>query len=162
SAKGLGTTVTESFWPAIKDLLSGEGGGGGDPMGTVLGLLKKVWDAVTGAATEVGVSIANALIGFIMLGDYELGSKLGYVAGLVLFEVGLAIRTAGVSAELEFFESGIGWVLKMLVKVNEAIGEVFGAILKMIPGLEGAIARLVETLGDLPILKNLAGDFRKM
>jgi hypothetical protein len=162
TAKGIGTTIEQEFWPTIKGLLSGEGGGGGSPMDTVLGLFKKVWDAVTGAATEVGVSIASALIGFIMLGDYELGSKLGYVGGLVLFEVILAILTAGVSAELKFFESGIGWVLKMLVKVNEAIGEVFGAIMKMIPGLEGAIARLIETLGELPILKNLGKEFSRM
>jgi hypothetical protein len=159
SLSDIGSYVRDNFWGAVESAFGSEGGEG-SPLDRVMSLLGRAWDAVTGAAGSVGAAIAAGLISYLFLGDFELGDKLGYVAGLVIFEVALAILTAGVSAELKFFETTFGQVLRLLVRANEALGAVFGQILKIIPGLESALTRLFTMLGDAPIIRQLVARFR--
>jgi hypothetical protein len=157
--KGLATSVKGQAWPAIKSVFSGEGGGG---MGKVLALLKSAFGAVTGAAASIGATIADALIKFIMLPDYELGKKLGWVAGTVIFEVALAVLTGGASAALKAASGPLARILKMIVKMHEYMGKVFEEILHFLPGVQRTLERAMSAIAEMPALKPILASLKSL
>lgn len=142
-------TIKANAWPAIKSVFSGEGGG----MGKVLSLLKGAWGAITGAAAGVGGAVADALMSFLMLPDYELGKKLGWVTGTVIFEVALAVLTGGASAALKAAQGPIARIVKLIVKMHEYMGKVFEEILHFLPGIQRAMEKAFSAIAESPALK---------
>ncbi len=143
------------FWPAVRSAVKSPGGG-------IMEWLQKAWTALSGAAEGVGGAVAGALIGFIMLSDFDLGEKLGWVAGTVLFEVVLAYLSGGASVLLESASVPLrmlGKVLRVVVKAHEIMNQVFGLIFKALePALSG-IRALVKDL--LPSIEAKLGSILK-
>ncbi|WP_437275944.1 DUF4157 domain-containing protein [Sorangium sp. So ce375] len=149
--KGAAAGVKGAFWPAIKSVFSG----GGSGFQKVLRVLEAAWGAISGAAASVGSAIAGALMGFIMKPDFELGSKLGWVAGTVMFEVALAVLTGGASAALSAARGPIARILQLIVKIHTAMGKVFEAILHMLGPVQKALGRALKAFSEIPAVKTV-------
>lgn len=115
--------------------------------GTINGLadlLAGAWTAILEGASGLGGSIANALLGFIMLPDYQLGRKLGYVAGLVLLEVIIAYFSGGVSAQLKAAEPFI----KAAIRFLDLGGEILGLLGRAVRPIKGPLLRGLSAAGE--------------
>lgn len=157
-ARSVADTADEAiagFWPAVTKALNTPGGG-------ILQWLNKAWGALSAGSEGIGGSVAGALIGFIMLGDFELGEKLGWVAGTVLFEVVLAFLTGGATVLLKSASVPLrmlGKVLRVVVKAHEIMNQVFGLIFKALePALNG-IKKILQSI--LPSLESKVGAILK-
>lgn len=152
------TAGTESEWESgveragSRDSATSEG---------LFNLLSTVWNTVIGMASDLGSYLAEKLLEFLDLSDYQLGEKLGWLAGTVLFEVLLNALTAaayaGVSASrhvlraiVRFLDLGgeiLGGLVKLLGKVRQPLMKGLGAIggfIERIPGL-GTVFRKVAS-----------------
>jgi hypothetical protein len=153
-AKSVADTADEAiagFWPAVTQALNTPGGG-------ILQWLNKAWGALSAGSEGIGGSVAGALIGFIMLGDFELGEKLGWVAGTVLFEVVLAFLTGGATVLLKSASVPLrmlGKVLRVLEKAHKIMNEVFGLIFKALERPLKGIKKLLQNI--LPSLESKVG-----
>jgi hypothetical protein len=163
--------VVTNIWGTLRGFFSTPGGG-------FLSTLSSIWDAITSGAESVGGSVAGALIGFIMLDDYPLGSKLGWVAGTVLFDAVLGFLTGGVAVLLQSASVPLqilGRLLRVVVRAQEIMNQVFGAILHAVgpifrglgrmlqrfpamAALERRIMSILESLGALTERATVAGE----
>ncbi|WP_437942619.1 eCIS core domain-containing protein [Sorangium sp. So ce341] len=141
--------IKNNAWPAIKSVFTGEGGG----LKKAFAVLQGAWDAVMGGAESVGGAVAGALMKFLMLSDYELGKKLGWVAGMVLFEVALAVLTGGASAALAAAKGPLLRIVKMVVKMHEYMGKVFQEILHMLGPVQRALEKGLHAIAESPAVK---------
>jgi hypothetical protein len=161
---GAWSAVSGRIGGAIRGWLS-ESSGGSTAM-KIVKLVASIGGAIANGAQQVGSAIANALFGFLNLEDFELGNKAGYVGGLVLFEVVLAVLTAGASAVLKGATTVVGKILKVIVKIHEAFNAVMGRVLEMIPGVKRGIAALTKFVSESkafkPIIEALERMFREI
>lgn len=101
------------------------------------GLLADVWESLVAGARGLGRSAADALLRFLRLPDYDLGNKIGYVAGMVLLEVLLAVVTGGAWLEA----SAVGRFLRPMVRLLDAGGEILGAVARGFRSIRGPFMR---------------------
>jgi hypothetical protein len=127
-----------SFWAALRSVFSGGGGG----VATLFKIVGGIWNGLMGAAESAGVVIADKFVQFIRLPDFALGDKVGFAAGFVVSQVVLAILSGGASEALEAVSGPLGTVLRAIVRVNEAVGELFEPILHLF----GPVARAIQKL----------------
>lgn len=116
----------------------------GASVGGLAGLLGGIWDAIIAGATGLGNSAAEALLGFIMLPDYQLGNKIGYVCGLILLEVIVAYFSGGVSVELKAAEPFI----KAAIRFLDLGGEILGLLGRAVGRLRGPLLRGLSAAGE--------------
>ncbi|MBP9182119.1 MAG: DUF4157 domain-containing protein [Fuscovulum sp.] len=81
--------------PGLEQAMRGEVSARGGSIRGLARLLGDAWDALMGAAGRLGGMAAGWLMEFLALPDYQLGNKLGYLAGMVLLEVLISYFTAG-------------------------------------------------------------------
>lgn len=139
SAGELDAASTEGEASAESEV-SSEGGS----VGGLSNLLGGIWTAIIDGAHGLGASAANALIEFIMLPDYQLGNKLGYVAGLILLEVLIAYFSGGVSLELKAAEPFI----KAAIRFLDLGGEILGLLGRAVRPLKGPLLRGLSAAGE--------------
>jgi len=101
------------------------------------GLLADVWESLVAGARGLGRSAADALLRLLRLPDYELGNKIGYVAGMILLEVLLAVVTGGAWLEA----SAVGRFLRPIVRLLDAGGEILGAVARGFRSIRGPFMR---------------------
>jgi len=106
-------------------------------------ILGEAWDSAVAGATNIGASIAEALMRFILLPDYELGSKIGWVAGFVIFQLILMYLTAGVSAAGEAASP----ILRAVVSFLDLGGEILGMMGRALGRLAAPVGRLLAGAG---------------
>ncbi|WP_336364718.1 eCIS core domain-containing protein [Halalkalicoccus salilacus] len=109
----------------------------------LFGLLSSVWNQVLGKAKEIGASLAEALLGYLSLPDFELGDKLGSLAGMVLFEVLLNALTAFAYSAVSATRS----VLRVIVRLLDVGGEIFGGLMKLFGKIRGPVTSALGGLG---------------
>lgn len=109
----------------------------------LFGLLSSVWNQVLGKAKEIGASLAEALLGYLSLPDFELGDKLGSLAGIVLFEVLLNALTAFAYSAVSATRS----VLRVIVRLLDVGGEIFGGLMKLLGKIRGPVTSALGGLG---------------
>jgi len=108
-------------------------------------MLQSVWNSVLQKSQQIGGSIAQALLDFIRLPDFELGNKLGWVGGTVLFEVVLYALTAGAWAGVTASRP----ILRGILRFIDLGGELVGAVAKGIAKLKGPVMSALGKIGDL-------------
>ncbi|HEY0946002.1 MAG TPA: DUF4157 domain-containing protein, partial [Opitutaceae bacterium] len=109
----------------------------GSSVDGLAGLLSGVWDQLIAGAQGIGRSAADALLRFLQLSDYEIGNKLGYVAGMVLLEVLLTVLSGGAWLEA----SAAAKFLRPLVRILDLGGEIMGAIARGFRAVRGPLMR---------------------
>ncbi|MEO3807259.1 DUF4157 domain-containing protein [Nonomuraea sp. B1E8] len=91
-------------------------------------LLGEAWTAMVAGAQSLGAKAASALLGFILLPDYELGKKIGFVTGFVLLQALVMYLTAGGYTTAKAAETPLRMLLRYLLRFLDLGGELFGVL----------------------------------
>ena len=145
-------TVKSGFWDAAQEYFDGKSMSFDD----MVTKLSEAWESAKGKISEGSSWLANQLLGFFKgenaEGEGELGDKIGWLTGTIVFQVLLDIITAGTWA-------GAGPVLKGIAKfINwpmEALGEAF----KLLKTLGKYLLDGLKSLGSV-IKDAAAGAFK--
>lgn len=106
-------------------------------------MLSSVWGQVIAKSQSIGASIATALLDFFRLPDFELGDKLGWVGGTVLFEVVLAILTGPAFRALRASKP----VLRGILRLLDLGGEILGALGRLLGKIRRPVMSGLEAIG---------------
>ncbi len=102
-------------------------------------LLGDAWDWVMQGSEGLGRSAANAFVEFILLPDYQLGRKLGFVTGFIALQALIIYLTAGGYAALEATAPLWRQLLALFLRFLDLGGEILGVIGKALKPLKGPL-----------------------
>ncbi|HKJ68645.1 MAG TPA: hypothetical protein VKA68_11860, partial [bacterium] len=136
--------VSENFMPAVEESFQG---GDGITYEQVSEKLGELWDTGQQKLREAGQWLAQKIVDFLMQGnaERELGEKVGWLAGTILFEVILGILTAGAWQPV----SAAGKALKFFARILDWTGEILGAAFRMLAKIGGYIMDAFRALGRM-------------
>ncbi|MGC1951679.1 MAG: hypothetical protein WA970_03710, partial [Gammaproteobacteria bacterium] len=113
-------------------------------------LLAGAWDAIVAGAGRIGRSMAEGLLRFLRLSDFELGNKVGWLAGTIIFEIVLAYLTGPVYRALRTAKP----VLASIIRLLDVGGEIFGQLMRLLGSIRrplmGALSGVGHFLGRIP------------
>ncbi len=122
-------------------------------------LLGAAWDWMLGAAAGLGASLASWLLSYILLPDYELGTKLGFLTGFVLLQALIIYLTAGEYAALKGLEPVLReliiYFLKFLDLGGELLSVVGRALKPILAPLMHGVSAAGSFLAKLPFVRGL-------
>ncbi|MEU9828879.1 DUF4157 domain-containing protein [Micromonospora chersina] len=121
--------------------MRGEVQGEGATVGGLAQLLGDAWAAMVAGAQSLGARAADALLEFIMLPDFELGRKIGFVAGFLLLQAAIIYFSAGNYAALKAVEPGLRTLLVYLLRFLDLGGELLGVLGRALRPLRGPLMR---------------------
>lgn len=113
----------------------------GATVGGLAQLLGDAWAAMVAGAQSLGARAADALLEFIMLPDFELGRKIGFVAGFLLLQAAIIYFSAGNYAALKAVEPGLRTLLVYLLRFLDLGGELLGVLGRALRPLRGPLMR---------------------
>ncbi|MGY0007690.1 eCIS core domain-containing protein, partial [Micromonospora sp. I033] len=113
----------------------------GASVGGLAQLLGDAWAAMVAGAQSLGARAADALLEFIMLPDFELGRKIGFVAGFLLLQAAIIYFSAGNYAALKAVEPGLRTLLVYLLRFLDLGGELLGVLGRALRPLRGPLMR---------------------
>jgi Domain of unknown function (DUF4157) len=134
--------------------LSGELQTQGATVPGLASLLADAWQTLMAGAESIGGRAAAALIEFILLPDFELGDKLGFVTGFVLLQGLIIYFSAGGYAALKAVQPALRQVLVYLLRFLDLGGELLAGLGKLLRPLKGPI------LAGLGAARGLLSRFR--
>ncbi|KAA3637489.1 MAG: DUF4157 domain-containing protein [Bacteroidetes bacterium] len=119
------TAVKENFYPAVQEAMNGEGDS--ITLDSILEMLGAMKEKAKNAMKTAGSKLANSFIEYMMKGDatMDLGKKIGWLSGTIIFEVVLAILTAGVANAASWGAKALKYILKVVDWMGEAMGVAF-------------------------------------
>ena len=126
----------------------------GSSVGGLAALLGDAWDAIMSGAKSLGGTIAGAMLGFIAQPDFDLGMSLGWVGGMILFELLLAYFTAGGYTVIEASTPLWRVLLSYLLRFLDIGGEIFAVVGKALRPLKAPFMR------GWTAVKTFLGQFR--
>ncbi|MCB9760554.1 MAG: DUF4157 domain-containing protein [Alphaproteobacteria bacterium] len=166
--------VAGGFIPAMEEhFSSGEGSG----FGSLTEKLGELWgsaqNAIQGAAGELANSLRDALLGrprptdeeavaaeggeaaAESMGLYDIGKTVGWLAGMIAFEVILAALTAGSGTAAK----GAMKVLRKFAELIKDLNEMFDVVFDLLGKVGKGLLKLLEPIGKfLGRAKGKAGD----
>ncbi len=104
-------------------------------------LLGDAWDWIVRGADSLGRSAANALVDFILLPDFQLGRKLGFVTGFIALQALIIYLTAGGYAVLEASAPLWRQALALFLRFLDLGGEILGLVGRALRPLRGPLLR---------------------
>ncbi len=120
----------------------------GSSVDGLAGLLGGLWERMMGGARDIGGRMASGLMSFLELSDYNLGNKIGFIAGVVLFEVFLSLLTGGGWLAVRATAMGLRPLIRflnlggeILVGLGRALGALRGPILSALGTARGFMSR---------------------
>lgn len=128
---------------ALESAFSGEEG---MTFEDVLNIFSAAKTDATKALQENGTKLANSIIEYMLEEESEsnLGDNVGWLSGMIVFEVVLAILTAGVANAASMGAK----VLKVILKTINWMGDAMGAVFELVGRLGGYVIKLVKKLGS--------------
>ncbi len=102
-------------------------------------LLGGAWGALMDGAGQVGAYLAEQLLSLLTLSDFDLGYKLGWLSGVILFEVLLAYFTAGGYTVIKEGASIGTRLLAYFLRFLDLGGEILGVMGRMLAPLKRPI-----------------------
>ncbi len=142
--------VTGGFMPAIQQFFSG---GDGITLDELSANLADVWQSLLDGIAGAAGQLAQSIVDFLMQdsADGDMGDFIGWLAGTIVFEIILAILTAGsVNAA-----KGVMKVIKVFARILDWTGEVLGMAFRALGRLAGFLMDMVRGLGRF--LGNVGG-----
>ena len=147
--------IGETFMPAFTEAFGGEGGTSISSLAEMVGSL---WETMQQLIGEAGQWIGQKICE-LMLSDsaeYDIGHGAGYVAGMVVFEVLLAVLTAGTWVALGPTARA---VVKFLDLGGEMLGAAFRALGQLGELLMSAVRPIMDWLGNSGLMATLKEAF---
>ena len=121
-------------------------------------LLGDAWDAILAGAADLGARAAAAFLDFILLPDFELGQKIGFVAGFLLLQALVMYFSAGGFAAVKVAEPALRQLLIFLLRFLDLGGELFAVLGRALRPLRGPVlAGLGAARGFLSRFRFAAG-----
>ena len=111
----------------------------GATVGGLAGLLADAWAFIIAGAEQLGALIAGALVEFIMQPDFQLGRKLGFVAGFLLLQGLIIYFSAGGYAALKGVEPVLRQLLIYLLRFLDLGGEIMAVLGRALRPLKGVV-----------------------
>lgn len=139
---------------ALEGEMRGEVQTEGATVGGLARLLGGVWDAILAGAENLGARAAGALLEHIMLPDFQLGRKIGFVAGFVLLQALIIYFTAGTYSALKIAEGPTRQLVIYLLRFLDLGGELFAVLGRALRPLRGPL------LAGLGAARGFLGRFR--
>lgn len=151
--RGEWESIKTDIVPAVQTFLSGPV----DPM-RIINFIRDLLNSIVQAAGTAGGRVFDALIGFLGLGDRELGSALGRFAGNILFEVLLTILTAGGYAAKPIIETLARWVTGAVGKIAKFTAE----IRRYLPRIASAVDSVGTFARTNPAMQRIVGSVKRL
>ncbi|WP_262287386.1 DUF4157 domain-containing protein [Micromonospora sp. MA102] len=136
-----GAVETDVDPATLETDMRGEVQSEGATVGGLAQLLGDAWAAMVAGAQSLGARAADALLEFIMLPDFELGRKIGFVAGFLLLQAAIIYFSAGNYAALKAVEPGLRTLLVYLLRFLDLGGELLGVLGRALRPLRGPLLR---------------------
>ncbi len=113
----------------------------GATVGGLARLLGDAWEWIMRGSEGLGRSAANAFIDFILLPDFQLGRKLGFVTGFLALQALIIYLTVGGYAALE--ATGPLWrqLLALFLRFLDLGGEILGLLGRALRPLRAPLMR---------------------
>ncbi len=108
-------------------------------------MLGGAWDWMIAGAANLGGMLAGALLGLLALPDYDIGNKLGYVAGMILLELLIAYFTAGGYTVVKQGASLGRQALAMFLRFLDFGGEILGLLGRVLAPLKAPIRAAISS-----------------
>ncbi|WP_437729231.1 eCIS core domain-containing protein [Sorangium sp. So ce861] len=153
-------TVSEQFWAALEEYFDSSGGGSFDTLITKLG---ELWDAMRTRVEQAGGQLADKVVEFFTADTAEgaLGEAVGWLAGMIAFEVALNVVTADTWAAaypaLQVLVRFLNWPMevlgqaaRLLSKIGKYVVDGVRKLGRMVSGAAGgALKSVKEALGAI-------------
>jgi hypothetical protein len=131
----------------------------GATVGALAQFLGDIWDWLLTGAASLGAQIADALMGFIMLPDYELGTKLGFAAGFILLQALIIYFTAGEYAALKALKLPMEEAVILFLRFLDLGGELLAVVGRVLRPILTPLRRGLSAAGGflrkLPVIRTL-------
>jgi hypothetical protein len=118
-------------------------------------LLSSAWSRILSAVGQIGGRMAEALLNFLRLPDFQLGDKIGWVGGTVIFEVALYILTAGAWAGVTAARP----VLRAILRLLDLGGEILGGLIRLLGSIRRPLMSALGSIGTflrrMPVLRSV-------
>ena len=133
------TAVGENFEPAVEAFFSAESVTSVEDVATKLG---SMWEAASGAMESFGAWLGGVIGEYLQApgGEYTIGWGIGYIAGMILWEVILGVLTSGAWTTL-------GPTARAIVKFLDLGGTVFGKAFELLGDLGRYMLKALEPIG---------------
>jgi len=113
----------------------------GATVGGLARLLGDAWEWIMRGSEGLGRSAANAFIDFILLPDFQLGRKLGFVTGFLALQALIIYLTVGGYAALEATAPLWRQLLALFLRFLDLGGEILGLFGRALRPLRGPLLR---------------------
>lgn len=146
-------TIETEIRPAIAAFVEGPI----DPK-RIFTLISGVMDEIASTARAAGASVFDKLMGFLKQPDRKLGESIGYVTGIIVFEVTLLVLTAGGSAAKPIIRSLSKAFTKAMTKVDDLLKQ----LRSLRPRAEKILDRVVEFASRSRSVKRVVDAAKKL
>jgi hypothetical protein len=146
-------TIKTEIRPAIAAFVEGPI----DPK-RIFTFISGVMDEIASTARAAGASVFDKLMGFLKQPDRKLGESIGYVTGIIVFEVTLMVLTAGGSAAKPIIQNLSKAFAKAMTKVDDLLRQ----LRSLRPRAEKILDRVVEFASRSRAVKRVVDAAKKL
>ncbi|WP_290061302.1 hypothetical protein, partial [Amycolatopsis solani] len=139
-------TIAKDIWPAVRTFFAGP-----IDVRRIIQLVRGVMDQVARAARAAGAQVFDSVVKFLRQPDRKLGESIGYVTGVVVFEVTLIVLTAGGYAAKPIIQR----VAALFTKAATRITELLSALGSLLPRISRILRTVREFAADNAALKRI-------
>jgi hypothetical protein len=146
-------TINAEIRPAVSAFLKGPK----DP-GRIFKLIRGVMNQIASAARNAGAKVFDKLMGFLHKPDRQLGESIGFVTGVIVFEVVLTVLTAGGYAAKAVIQRVSRLFTRAMTKIADLLRQLGG----LYPKVKNVLDAVVRFAGTNAALRRIAGAADRM
>jgi hypothetical protein len=146
-------TIKTEIRPAIAAFVEGPI----DPK-RIFTLISGVMDEIASTARTAGATVFDKLMGFLKQPDRKLGESIGYLTGIIVFEVTLTVLTAGGYAAKAVIQRVSRMFTRAMTKVDTLLKEVRG----LYPKAKNVLNKVVEFANKNKSVKRVVDAVKKL
>ncbi|MBE1501501.1 hypothetical protein H4696_008601 [Amycolatopsis lexingtonensis] len=139
--------IRNDIWPAVRTFFSAP-----IDVGRIIQLVRGVMAQIARAARAAGAQVFDSVMKFLRQPDRKLGESIGYVTGVIVFEVALTVLTSGGYAAKPIIER----VAALFTKAAARITELLSALGSLLPRITSVLRMVREFAATNPAMKRIA------
>ncbi|NBH11181.1 hypothetical protein, partial [Amycolatopsis sp. SID8362] len=139
--------IKNDIWPAVRTFFAGP-----IDVRRIIQLVRGVMDQIARAARSAGSQVFDSVMKFLRQPDRKLGESIGYVTGVIVFEVTLTVLTSGGYAAKPVIER----VAALLTRAATRAAELLSALGSLLPRVTRILRMVREFAATNPAMKRIA------